>query len=127
MEHSARRDVVNILTHERFKFNWDNPTGHYRLEMEKKVSERNRARSVSGRIAVVVWVWSRSSLTGTIRNGTERYGQNVQPAQHAGLLGVHLYRRAFVTSVALLRSRPHCQQDERVGTVQSHAGRSVDF
>lgn len=37
MEHSARRDVINILTHERFKFNWDNPTGHYRLEMNKKV------------------------------------------------------------------------------------------
>ncbi|CAM9330153.1 unnamed protein product [Ectocarpus sp. 12 AP-2014] len=36
VEHSARRDVVNILTHERFKFNWDNPTGHYRLEMQKK-------------------------------------------------------------------------------------------
>ena len=37
VEHSARRDVINILTHERFKFNWDNPTGHYRLEMNKKV------------------------------------------------------------------------------------------
>ncbi|CAN0433394.1 unnamed protein product, partial [Laminaria digitata] len=36
VEHSARRDVINILTHERFKFNWDNPTGHYRLEMNKK-------------------------------------------------------------------------------------------
>lgn len=38
VEHAARRDVVNILTHERFKFNWNNPTGHYRLEMEKKVT-----------------------------------------------------------------------------------------
>lgn len=37
VEHSARRDIVNILTHERFKFNWENPTGHYRLEMDKKV------------------------------------------------------------------------------------------
>lgn len=37
VELSARRDMVNILTHERFKFNWDNPTGHYRLETTKKV------------------------------------------------------------------------------------------
>lgn len=39
VDYSARRDVVNILTHERFKFNWDNPTGHYRLEMDKKVDD----------------------------------------------------------------------------------------
>lgn len=39
VEHAARRDVVSILTHERFKFNRDNPTGHYRLDMTKKVIE----------------------------------------------------------------------------------------
>lgn len=37
VEHAARRDVVSILTHERFKFNRDNPTGHYRLDVSKKV------------------------------------------------------------------------------------------
>lgn len=38
VEHAARRDVVSVLTHERFKFNRDNPTGHYRLDMSKKVT-----------------------------------------------------------------------------------------
>ncbi|CAM9218728.1 unnamed protein product [Discosporangium mesarthrocarpum] len=37
VEPSQRREVVNILTHERFKFNSQNPTGHFRLYMNKKV------------------------------------------------------------------------------------------
>lgn len=44
VENAARRDVVSILTYERFKFNWDNPTGHYRLEMNKKVIVSTRER-----------------------------------------------------------------------------------
>lgn len=48
VEHAARRDVVNIITHERFKFNWNNPTGHYRLEISRKVTPRHReSRMVS--------------------------------------------------------------------------------
>ncbi|CAM9140908.1 unnamed protein product, partial [Choristocarpus tenellus] len=37
VEAQKRRDVVNILTHECFKFNCNNPTGHFRVEMSKKV------------------------------------------------------------------------------------------
>ncbi|CAM9676067.1 unnamed protein product [Scytosiphon promiscuus] len=35
VEYSARRDVVNILTHERFKFNWDNPTATHHSSVHR--------------------------------------------------------------------------------------------
>ncbi|KAG5184266.1 hypothetical protein JKP88DRAFT_315363, partial [Tribonema minus] len=36
VEPARRRDLANLITHEVFKFNWKNPTGHYRLQLSNK-------------------------------------------------------------------------------------------
>ena len=40
IEKSARPSMLSILTSEEFKFNWVNPTGHWRFDLSSK-SQRN--------------------------------------------------------------------------------------